>query len=111
MQNTSSFMPREGPFLRIKVVPNDPGQTFETNLHCALNHCGKIVFIDSHGRTSTQNVSCPKHGFLASFPDQIAFSEFIRSIANKILAADGHEPVESGATWICDDELLLKSVN
>jgi hypothetical protein len=112
MQNTSSFVPREGTFLDIKVIPNDADQTFETNLHCALNHCGKIVCIDSHGRTSTQKVSCPKHGFLAAFPDQIALSEFIRFVANKILTASGHQPIEPGAAWIfTDDEPFPKSVN
>jgi hypothetical protein len=50
--------------------------------------------------------------FLASFPDQIALSEFIRFVANKILAAHGHQPTESGAAWIfAEDGPFRKSVN
>lgn len=106
------FCAPRGHLLGHQSHPNDADQTFETNLHCALNQRGKIVVIDSHGRTSTQEVSCPKHGFLASFPDQIALSEFIRFVANKVLTASGHQPVESGAAWIfADDEPSPKSVN
>ena len=112
MQNTPSFMPREPSFLEIEVIPNDADQTFRTNLNCSRNHCGKTVVIDSDGPKTIQNVSCPQHGFLTSFPHQSALGEFVRFLANQILAASGHELIEAGAPSIFgDDELCGQSVN
>lgn len=104
MQNTPSFMPGEPNFLEIEVIPNDADQTFQTNLHCSRNRCGKTVVIDSDGPKTTQHVSCPQHGLLASFPHQIALGEFVRFRANKILAANGHALIEAGAASIFGDE-------
>jgi hypothetical protein len=100
MQNTPTFMPRELSLLKIEVKRNDADDSFETNLHCSRNHCGEIVNIDSDGPKTIQSVSCPKHGFLTSFPHQIALGEFVRFLANKILAANGHKLIEEGATSI-----------
>jgi hypothetical protein len=107
MQNIRSFMPCEPCFLEIEVIPNDDDKTFETNLHCSRNHCGKAVSIDSQGPKTTQSVSCPKHGFLVSFPDQRALGEFARFSANKILAANGHELIEEGAVSIFGGDAYL----
>ena len=104
MQNTPSFMPREPSFLEIEVIPNDADQTFQTNLQCSRNRCGKTVVIDSDGPKTIQHVSCPRHGFLASFPHQSALGEFVRFLANKILAANGHDLIEAGAASIFGDE-------
>jgi hypothetical protein len=112
MQNNTSFMPRESSFLEIEVKPNDVDETFETNLHCSRNHCGKTVNIDSSGPKTIQSVSCPKHGLLASFPHQLALGEFVRFLSNKILAANGHKLIEEGALFILgDDEPFPESVN
>jgi hypothetical protein len=112
MQNNPSFMPRESSFLEIEVKPNDVDGTFETNLHCSRNHCGETVHIDSNGPKTIQSVSCPKHGFLASFPHQIALSEFVRFLSNKILAANGHKLIEEGALFILgNDAPLSKFLN
>lgn len=112
MQNNPSFMPRESSFLEIEVKPNDVDGTFETNLHCSRNQCGETVLIDSNGPKTIQSVSCPKHGFLASFPHQIALGEFVRFLSNKILAANGHKLIEEGAWFILgDDEALPEFVN
>jgi hypothetical protein len=100
MQNIPSFMRCEPCFLEIEVIPNDDDETFETNLHCSRNHCGKTVSIDSDGPKTIQSVSCPRHGFLVSFPDQRALGEFTRFLANKILAANGHELIEEEAVSI-----------
>lgn len=98
MPNTGSVMPREPSFLKIEVKRNVAEDSFETKLHCSRNHCGEIVNIDSDGPTTIHSVSCPNHGFLTSFPNQIALREFVRSSANKILAATGHKLIEEGAT-------------
>jgi hypothetical protein len=87
-------------FLKIEVKRNDTEYSFETNLHCSRNHCGEIVNIDSHGPKTIQRVSCPKHGFLISFPQKIALLEFVRCLANKILAASGDKLIEPGAASI-----------
>jgi|SRR5579864_2829069 len=112
MQNIPKFMPREPSFLEIEVIPNDADQTFQTNLYCSRNRCGKTVVIDSDGPGTVQSVSCLKHGFLAAFPHQIALGEFVRFLANRILAANGHALIEAGAASIFgDDDLLPESVN
>jgi len=112
MLNTPNFMPREPSFLEIEVKPNDADDTFETNLLCTQNHCGETVNIDSEGPKTIQSVSCPKHGFLASFPHQSALGEFVRFLSNKILAAKGHKLIEDGAASIFGDaEPLPKFVN
>ena len=80
--------------VQITVRPNDD-DTFETNLCCAFSHCGKTVEID---------VSCPDHGFLASFPHQVALVEFVRCLANKVLEMDGHPLIDEAATFVVGDE-------
>jgi hypothetical protein len=105
-------MPHDPIFLKIEVKRNDTEDSFETNLHCSRNHCGEIVNIDSDGPRTVQSVSCPKHGFLTSFPHQIALGEFVRVLANKILAANGHKLIEEGATSIFGgNESLPETVN
>lgn len=103
MPNTPSFMPREPACLRIEVTSNDVDETFETNLHCSKSDCRRVVDIDSDGPNTLQRVSCLKHGFLTSFPDQNALGEFVRFLANKILAANGHELIETEAVSIFGD--------
>jgi len=112
MQSIPNFMPREPTFLQIEVKPNDADETFETKLHCSLNDCHKTVVIDSGGPKTVQSVSCPKHGFLTSFPHQNALGEFVRFLANKILAANGHDLIEAEAVSIFGDvEQPARSVN
>jgi|SRR3954454_11239651 hypothetical protein len=112
MLNTPNFMPREPSFLEIEVKANDEDDTFETNLLCMQDHCGETVNIDSDGPKTMQSVSCPKHGFLASFPHQSALGEFVRFLSNKVLAANGHKLIEEGAASIFGDaEPLPRSVN
>lgn len=89
--------------LEIDVRFNDD-DTFDTNLCCALGRCGKTVDIDSHGPEAVQNVSCPKHGFLTSFPHRVALGEFVRYLANKILAKKGQRLIDAGASFIVGDE-------
>ena len=98
-------------FLKIEVRTNDAEQSFETNLLCSVPNCQKTVFIDSQGPRSVQSVSCPKHGFLTSFPHQIALGEFVKFLANKILAANGHELIQAGAVSIFGDNEIPESVN
>lgn len=102
MHNVPSFNPLT--YLEIEVRPNDDDDTFETNLRCALNQCGKTVNIDSDGPKTVQKISCIEHGFLGSFPHQIALGEFVRCLANKILATNGHRLIDSGAAFIVGDE-------
>jgi hypothetical protein len=112
MQNISNFMPHERSFLEIEVKANDVEDTFQTNLRCSRDHCGEIVNIDGDGPKTVQSVSCPKHGFLISFRNKIALGEFVRFLANEILAANGHKLIEQGATSIFDgDGFLPKGVN
>jgi hypothetical protein len=99
-------MPLESGVLKIEVKLHDD-ETFETVLCCALIHCGKTVIIDSNGPKTVQNVKCPGHGLLITFPDQMALGEFVRLSANKILAADGHVLIEPGALSIFGDEPSL----
>jgi len=93
-------MPHDPIFLEIEVKRNDTEDSFETNLHCSRNYCGEIVNIDSDGPKTIQRVSCPKHGLLTSFPQKIALLEFVRCLANKILAANGDKLIEQGAASI-----------
>ena len=112
MLNTPNFMPREPNFLEIEVKANDEDDTFETNLLCTQGQCGETVNIDSDGPKTVQSVSCPKHGFLASFPHQNALGEFVRFLSNKVLAASGHKLIEEGAASIFGNaEPLPRSVN
>jgi len=104
MNNSPSFIPANPTCVEVEVKPNDDDDTFETNLCCALNHCGKTVAIDSDGPKTIQNVSCVEHGFLTSFPHQLALGEFVRCSANKILAMNGHTLIEEGAAFIIGDE-------
>jgi len=85
-------------------VKSNGDDTFETNLCCALSQCGKTVDIDSHGPEAVQNVSCPKHGFLTSFPHRVALGEFVRCLANKILEKNGQRIIDAGAAFIVGDE-------
>jgi len=91
------------PVLIVEVRSNDD-DTFETNLCCALSLCGKTVDIDSNGPKAVQNVSCPKHGFLTSFPHQVALGEFVRCLANRILEKNGQTLIDARAPFIVGDE-------
>jgi hypothetical protein len=104
MHNLPSSPHPEPLHLKIEVRTNDIDGTFETNLCCALSRCGKTVDIDSHGAKTVQNVSCPEHGFLTSFPHRTALGEFIRCSANKILAINGHALIDAGAAFIVGNE-------
>jgi hypothetical protein len=70
-------MPHDPTFLELEVKRNDKENSFETTLHCSRKQCGEIVNIDSEGPKTTHRVSCPKHGFLTSFPQKIALLEFV----------------------------------
>ena len=90
--------------MKIEVRRNDDDDTFETNLCCALSQCGETVDIDSDGPKTVQNVSCPKHGFLTSFPHQVALGEFVRCLANKTLGMTGDRLIDAGAAFIIGDK-------
>ena len=90
--------------LKIEVRRNDDDDTFETNLCCAVSRCGETVDIDSDGPKTVQHLSCPKHGFLTSFPHQIALGEFVRCLANRILQMNGDRLIDAGATFIIGNE-------
>ena len=89
--------------LEIEVRSNDD-DTFETNLCCALSQCGKTVDIDSDGPKAVQNVFCPKHGFLTSFPHRVSLGEFVRRLANQILEKKGQRLIDAEAAFIVGDE-------
>lgn len=91
------------PVLIVEVRSIDD-DTFETSLCCALSLCGKTVDIDSNGPKAVQNVSCPKHGFLTSFPHQVALGEFVRCLANRLLEKNGQTLIDAGAAFILGDE-------
>jgi hypothetical protein len=103
MQNIPRFMPREPTFLRIEVTSNDEDDTFETKLYCSKVDCRRIVDVASDGPKALQSVSCSKHGFLTSFPHQNALGEFIKFLANRILAANGHKLIETDAVSVFED--------
>jgi hypothetical protein len=112
MPNTPAFMPREPTFLRIEVTSNDTDDSFETNLYCSKIGCRRIVDVDSDGPKTLQSVSCPKHGFLTSFPHQNALGEFVKFLANRILSARGHKLIEADAVSVFEDvEPPTQSVN
>src|SRR6266436_5808776 len=104
MQITPTFMPAEPTNIEIEVTVNQEDDTFQTNLFCDLNQCGRYVTIVSDGPKTAQNVRCTVHGLLTSFPDQTAFREFIRFFANKILMLHKHELIEPGATCILGED-------
>lgn len=89
--------------LEIEVKCNGD-DTFETYLCCALRHCGKTVDIDSDGPKTVQKISCPKHGFLTSFPHRVALGDFVRYLANRILEKNGQSLIDAGAAFIVGDE-------
>ena len=91
--------------LTISVTPDEDNGTTQTDLFCNVNHCGKLVTVVSNGPKTVQQVVCPEHGLLTSFPDQATFREFLRVTANKILAMKGHPLIESGTPAISGDEL------
>ena len=100
MQTPPTFMPAEPTNLEIDVKINSDDGSFQTDLLCDLNHCGKNVSIFSDGPKTIQNVRCVDHGLLTSFPDQTALREFVRFIANKILTINGQELIGRSATCI-----------
>ena len=111
MDDVQSLIWSEPVLLEIEVRSNDD-DTFETNLCCALTQCGRTVNIDSHGPEAVQNVSCPKHGFLTSFPHRVALGEFVRYSANKILEKNGQRLIDAWAAFIVDDgQLRPESMN
>ena len=89
--------------LAIEVRSNED-DTFETNLCCALSQCGETVDIDSDGPKAIQMVSCPKHGFLTSFPHRVALGEFVRYLANRILEKNGQTLIEAEAAFVVGGE-------
>ena len=103
MHNVQRLVWSEPVLLELQERSNDD-DTFETNLCCALSQCGKTVDIDSDGPRAIQKVSCPKHGFLTSFPHRIALGEFVRRLANKILEKNGQRLIDAGAAFIVGDE-------
>ena len=103
MHNVQRLMPSKPVLLEIEVRSNDD-DTFETNLCCALSRCGKTVDIASDGPKGIQRVSCPKHGFLTSFPHRVALGEFVRCLANKILEKNGLRLIDAEAAFIIGDE-------
>src|SRR5215467_8252689 len=110
MDNVQSLVLPE-PVLLIEVRSIDD-DTFETSLCCALGRCGKTVDIDSDGPKAVQNVSCPKHGFLTSFPHRVALGEFVRCLANKTLEKNGQRLIDVGAAFIVgDDQPGPESIN
>ena len=112
MRTIPSFMPPEPTNLEIEVTVDQNDGMFQADLFCDLNHCGKDVTIFSNGPKTTQNLRCLEHGLLASFPDQIAFQEFVRFLANKLLQAKGHELIEREAMCIVgEDETSPKAMN
>ena len=98
------FISPESDYLKIEVKRNDDDDTFDTNFCCVLSQCGETVEIDSAGPKTVQNVSCPKHGFQASFPHQVALGEFVRCLANEILGMNGDRLIDAGAAFIIGDE-------
>ena len=54
-------------------------------------------------RKSLQRLSCPKHGFLTSFPHRVALGEFVRCLANKILQRNGQRLIDAEAAFIVGD--------
>jgi|SRR5215472_12488536 len=104
MRKVPSYISPQPIHLKIEVRRNDDDDTFETNLCCALGQCGETIDIDSNGPNSVQNVSCPKHGFLTSFPHQVALGEFVRYLANRILEKNGKTLIDAGAAFIVGDE-------
>src|SRR5215472_14504118 len=105
MHNVPSIIsPQPAAHLKIEVRRNDDDDTFETNLCCALSQCGKTVDINSDGPKAVQNVSCPKHGFLTSFPHRGALGEFVRCLANKILERNGQKLIDARAAFVVGDQ-------
>ncbi len=89
--------------VQVEIMSNDD-DTFETKLCCALRRCGQTVDIDSDGPKAVQNVSCPKHGFLMSFPHRVALGEFIRDLSNQILKRNGERLIDASAAFVMGDE-------
>jgi hypothetical protein len=87
--------------IEIRSIDDD---TVETNLRCAVSQCGKTVDTGSDGPKAVQHVSCPKHGFLTSFPHRVALGEFVRCLANEILEQNGHRLIDAGAVFILGNE-------
>ena len=104
MRNLPGLISPQAIHLRIEVRRNDDDDTFETNLLCALSQCGETVDIDSDGPKAVQSVSCPKHGFLTSFPHQVALGEFVRCLANRILEMNGDTLIDAEAAFIIGDD-------
>jgi hypothetical protein len=99
MENMRSFILGEPVLLAVEVKSNED-DTFETNLCCALDQCGKTVDIDSVGPKAVQMVSCPEHGLLTSFPHRVALGEFVRHLANRILKENGQNLIDEEAAFI-----------
>jgi hypothetical protein len=86
--------------LVIEVKPDDDDRMPQTNILC---RCGKQVNVWSDGPKTPQKIACLEHGLITQFPDQDAFREFVRVMANKILAAHGHDLIEPDAEAIEPD--------
>lgn len=93
----SIVMPGPNRNLRIvvKVNTNAKGEqeSVETDFVCDKGGCGKSIDVYSDGAKTVQNVVCPEHGLLTSFPSFAALQEFTALCANKILEANDHDTI------------------
>jgi len=102
--------------IKVKVNTDENGvqQSVETSLFCEKENCGKDieVYSDGPGPDTIHNVVCLEHGLLISFPNREALKKFTESLANKILAAHGHDLITEKTNCIpVDDHPDPNSVN
>lgn len=85
--------PKTNLTMKIRVDRDDNGvqQSVQTEMVC--EHCGKDVEVAFDSLNTTQSVLCPQHGLLTTFPNQCALMEFTQMLANKVLAAHGHDTI------------------
>jgi hypothetical protein len=92
--------------IEVKVnVEDGVQQTVETTFVCRVTkNCGKRVDLYSDGPNTTQNVVCPQHGKICTFPNYATFRETVKLVVNKILAANGHDLLTDATKHVPGDD-------
>jgi len=92
--------------VQVKVnVEDGVQQTVETTFVCkVIQNCGKRVDLYSDGPNTAQNVVCPEHGKICTFPNYAAFRETMKLLVNKILAANGHDLLSDATKYVHVDD-------
>jgi len=88
-------IPKTNLAMKVTVDIDDNGvqQSVRTDMVCGKGKCGKDVDVRFDSLNTVHSVLCPEHGLLTTFPNRDALVKFSRELANRALAAHGHDTI------------------